>query len=60
MTEESEVTIDGVRMYRRMAEQALAQAEKTKDSNIRAQYINAATQWLSLADDMEKFCESGR
>ena len=60
MTEELEVTIDGVRMYRRMAEQALAQAEKTQDRNIRAQYISAATHWLTLADDMEKFCAPHR
>ena len=60
MSDEPEMTLDGVRMYRRMAEQALAQAEKTKDGNIRAQYINAAAQWQSLADDMEQFCASHR
>jgi hypothetical protein len=60
MSEEPDVTLDGARMYRRMAEQALAQAEKTQDRNIRAQYVTAATQWLSLAEDMERFCESGR
>ena len=59
-TEADDETVEGVRMYRRMAREATATADGTKDPHVRARYIAMAKEWTDLADEMERFCASGR
>ncbi len=59
-TELDDETVEGVRMYRRMAREAANSATSTKDPNVRARYAAMAKEWTELADEMERFCAGGR
>jgi hypothetical protein len=59
-TELDDETVEGVRMYRRMAKEASTSAGATKDPNVRARYVAMAKEWSELADELERFCVSGR
>jgi hypothetical protein len=59
-TELDDETVEGVRMYRRMAKEANLSATGTKDPNVRARYVAMAKEWAELADELEQFCTGGR
>ena len=51
---EREVSLDGLVMYRRLAQEALQAAHGTRDRALRADYLEVAEHWKSVAADIEK------
>jgi hypothetical protein len=41
-------------MYRRLAQEALEAAQKTRHRGLRADYLEIAEHWKSVANDIEK------
>jgi hypothetical protein len=51
---ERDISLDGLVMYRRLAQEALEAAQKTRDRALRADYLEIAEHWKSVAKDIEK------
>jgi hypothetical protein len=51
---ERDVSLDGLVMYRRLAQEAFAAAQTTRDRALRADYLEIAEHWKSVANDIEK------